>query len=437
MNILRLKHWGQILLVVLALAGTFFSVHVQAKVYENDQDPRSVQSGSADQKSGKAGTDNADFVSAGITLITDQIADINKPWWKKAWDFTKDDIKFVASLADYSFQQMWNGTKAAAVWTGDKIVTGAKIAGFVADNLIRYTFESSLHTLSFVLPPLLQLYDKVSYVVNPYWPLEKAVTGFAWGLIDHYNPEDVKKDGDLVAWDSSNNECVDQGKTTSDLSRSSAGKRHILYVNGIHTTFENHCGTLKHIHDVTCCDVSGIYNASEGYIPDTWQSGIDKDENILGSSFYTSKNIATQQLVDELRSQNDNSDIELWCHSQGGIICSNALYRISDEDSWYNSTDIKNLKVESFGSAATSWPDGPKYEHMADVQDIVAIDLGQGDSIFNTKPNMVYFSGAEGVNYNFDNPVRKPIKDLTMRNHSMDDTYLPAFKLKHPEYCNN
>jgi hypothetical protein len=50
MNILRLKHWGQILLVVLALAGTFFSVHVQAKVYENDQDPRSVQSGSADQR---------------------------------------------------------------------------------------------------------------------------------------------------------------------------------------------------------------------------------------------------------------------------------------------------------------------------------------------------------------------------------------------------
>jgi hypothetical protein len=72
-------------------------------------------------------------------------------------------------------------------------------------------------------------------------------------------------------------------------------------------------------------------------------------------------------------------------HSQGGLVTSGALTIVKDYLETIKPANkaqadaiLKNIKVETFGSAAASWPYGPQYTHYINENDTVPMITGLG-----------------------------------------------------------
>jgi hypothetical protein len=63
----------------------------------------------------------------------------------------------------------------------------------------------------------------------------------------------------------------------ANMRTSGAPPRTIAYVNGIRTTKEVFCQTLRAIGETTCAKVYGVYNATEGWIRDGEQTSTDRN----------------------------------------------------------------------------------------------------------------------------------------------------------------
>lgn len=340
--------------------------------------------------------------------------------------------------------KVWDGV----TWTGGKMVAGTRWTakkvgqglGWVYDTsktAFRAATSFAVNITSKIALPILEYVDKTLSRAYPFsYSLSKKIVAQTYKA-KYVNPENVEKDGVLSEWDSELDTCADLGTKTTITVKSGNGKKHILYVNGINTSYKGHCATLKYIHEVTCCDVSGIYNSTEGMLVDLWQSADDRREQ----EYSESNNKATIALFKNLKKEQSFDDLELWCHSQGGIICSNALKRISRNVQAKDAGFISQLNVTTFGAAAESWVTGPKYEHFINVQDLVSGDFGLGDrkgyweKHAGNIDNIHIFSGADGKNINFEKPKRKWIRDLLFNNHFMDSTYIPAYKAYYPNAC--
>ncbi len=296
------------------------------------------------------------------------------------WNTTVDTVvstgRAVASAAKWT----WNTSVAAVKDLVDIDITLVKGTYNATKWAVRHGTRGAVETLSKIGQPVLtfanNFYDSTSPLV---YGATKYVAAAAYSQL-FIDPVDLAKDGQVSYWDSSTNTC-NEGEGSLQGS-SSGSKRHILYVNGVQTSYAHHCETLKHIHEVTCCDVSGVYNATEGLLVDLWQSASDRAEN----PFQDSKNKTTVALTQKLEKLSSYDNLELWCHSQGGIICSNSIKRTNFYFASTNDTDkLVKLKVNSYGAAAEDWATGPKYEHFIHEGDMVSGDLGLGESKYNWK----------------------------------------------------
>jgi hypothetical protein len=167
MNMQRLKHWGQVALITVVVIGVFAGGSVQAKVYEKSQDSRSSHN-SAEGKNGQTESKKGDtnFISAGATLVADQIVDINKPWWKKGWDLTKDYTRLVGAYIGDKAKQVWDAGVTAAKWTGDKIVSGAKWTWNQIVDDYRFVKRKAIQGYNFAKKEAIATYNVVKKVAK-------------------------------------------------------------------------------------------------------------------------------------------------------------------------------------------------------------------------------------------------------------------------------
>ncbi|MCU0240191.1 MAG: hypothetical protein MUC29_12180, partial [Pyrinomonadaceae bacterium] len=155
----------------------------------------------------------------------------------------------------------------------------------------------------------------------------------------------------------------------------------LIFVNGINTTFDLHKTNLQNLANATGQPVVGIYNATQGMFKDLVQSAGDKYD--IGN------NPAVKTLADNIYNElKAGRSPHIIAHSQGGLITSRAIQDVQNrlrlEDGMSKKDAQKlmgNLKVETFGSAASKYPDGPKYVHYVNNKDLVPNLFGLGKGL--------------------------------------------------------
>lgn len=141
-----------------------------------------------------------------------------------------------------------------------------------------------------------------------------------------------------------------------------------VFINGILTSSAGFIGGLEQVNAAWGgADVVGLYNGSEGKIPDVLQAFDDKIQ-ALGYQRLATRNPAVESLKELIR-QNANGDrkLELIAHSQGSAIVSAALSDLYRED-----PDLVSfVEVTTFGAFGTNFPPGPTYHHYIHDRDLV------------------------------------------------------------------
>lgn len=225
----------------------------------------------------------------------------------------------------------------------------------------------------------------------------------------------------------------------------------IIYVNGINTTFDSHTHNLQAIADKTGQPVIGIYNSTEGMLKDLIQSAGDKYDIGNNPAVTTMANT----VYNELKA---GRSVHLMAHSQGGLITSRALQDVQNRlrlEGGMSRAQVEALmhdkvKVETFGSAASSYPNGPQYVHYVNNKDLVPglFGLGKGVQIpwglrlaayanpvtrpimafidavsFLAKPSINPGNGAQ-VHYFTKNPSESGLGKYFEGTHTFEPVYL-------------
>jgi hypothetical protein len=185
----------------------------------------------------------------------------------------------------------------------------------------------------------------------------------------------------------------------------------IVYVNGISTTKDAQFGSLQQIADRTGARVVGVHNATQGGVVDVIQSA--------GDTFDIGRNPAVDTLADTVYEEiTAGRTIHLMAHSQGALITSRALQdvyqRLRLEDGLSRREAerlLSRVEVETFGGAAGSYPDGPRYVHYVNRRDAVATLFGLGPFA-----NQLVRPGRGAVVHRFNEGDNA---------HGFEQTYLP------------
>lgn len=191
----------------------------------------------------------------------------------------------------------------------------------------------------------------------------------------------------------------------------------VIYVNGISTDKAGQSAELQSIADKSGMRAIGIHNATEGVVSDLLQCVKDKLDK--------GKNPAVDTLADTIYSElKAGRSVHLMGYSHGGLITSRALNdvarRLRIEDGMSKAQveqTMSRLNVETFGAAACTYPDGPKYVHYVNDKDIVPTLFGLGGS---AKTPMDFLRDAgKGAQVHYFSE-----KNMFSGAHALADTYL-------------
>lgn len=157
----------------------------------------------------------------------------------------------------------------------------------------------------------------------------------------------------------------------------------IIYVNGIRTDQEAQSVSLQKIADRAGAPVIGVRNATRGTALDLIQSA--------GDMLDIGRNPAVDTLRDTIYGEiKAGRGVHLMAHSQGGLITSRALQDVRNklmlENFFRNPFTARRetermlgqVRVETFGGAAPSYPDGPQYVHYVNRLDPIPGVFGLG-----------------------------------------------------------
>jgi hypothetical protein len=147
-------------------------------------------------------------------------------------------------------------------------------------------------------------------------------------------------------------------------------------VNGIMTDAKLHLSDMQHLAN-TGLEVVGIRNATEGFFPDLTQSVQDK------LRFPSVENKATSTVTKLiLEAVEKKEPLLLVGHSQGALIISAALRSAADSLGHLSAAEkqraLSSIRVETYGGAAATYVNGPKYEHFVNRRDLVPMLTGVG-----------------------------------------------------------
>ena len=206
--------------------------------------------------------------------------------------------------------------------------------------------------------------------------------------------------------------------------------RKVIFVNGMKNTGADHAESALALSWVQMCTVIGVYNLSVSGWKDFTQCIGDKNQfngpvsfsaqnkvgigtmlqgrtSVEAARVALMRNPAQVALFDLLRKP-ENQRREIFAHSQGNLILSNALQAIEAVD---GPQGLAGRTVHTFGSPAVNWPRGlTKYEH-AFTWDPVTFLAGFDDTWTISKVGMP--SGT-----------RNPITHAFLEYLKMDPTFL-------------
>lgn len=233
------------------------------------------------------------------------------------------------------------------------------------------------------------------------------------------------------------------------MPKQGATTKRIIYVNGITTPKSTHYQNMKDIANDTGAGVIGIHNSTNGTGWDLVQCAKDKAD--VGKN--PAHDTLTQTIVSEL---NQGHSVHILAHSQGGLITARSLrwaetllykQEIAKRGSMINPLikreareEVQRLmgkiRVETFGAAAASYPDGPRYVHYVNDADKVPTQFGIGDS---NSPVVKWVAGKDAVAKHFKadfpgkklmdvipnyTPTGKNLMDLNFAPHSIENCYM-------------
>jgi hypothetical protein len=150
--------------------------------------------------------------------------------------------------------------------------------------------------------------------------------------------------------------------------RPATGK--LIYVNGAGTTEAAQQRQLRQIADVTGAEVVGVHNATQGLVKDYQQ--VLHDEANGGSD-----DAAVRPLADLIYAEvSAGRDVTVLGHSQGAAITAAALRQVEGRlamrgfsASKIEST-MQHAKIVTMGEVGGRFPDGPRYIHFINKNDL-------------------------------------------------------------------
>lgn len=173
------------------------------------------------------------------------------------------------------------------------------------------------------------------------------------------------------------------GQVTKYINQEAAQTRYfnhgrtVIFINGMANSGHGHAKSALALSLLQMCPVIGVYNQSSGVIRDLRECYGDKDQfngplsfsaknrAALGTVFHqaTSEQVILNALgrnpsqvrLFHLLRQSEHRQTEIFAHSQGNLILSNALQGIAAVD---GPQSVQGRIVHTFGSPAINWPSG-------------------------------------------------------------------------------
>lgn len=213
----------------------------------------------------------------------------------------------------------------------------------------------------------------------------------------------------------------------------------IVYVNGILTTYDQSkdehghytgiCGTMEAIAQATCAEVTGIYNATQGFGRD-----LDKSLDHIAKQGTTTAVDTVRELL--VTAAQKHQPLTLFAHSDGGLLTQEAVAQAKAElmmDDNLTAAEAEQklnvISISSFGTALLGWPKGPHYERFTNTADpvppaIIGAQISYQDAAWSD-------SAAADKTYVFTSPHFNPLES-----HYMDTSYIPEFsRIKGAPHC--
>ena len=167
--------------------------------------------------------------------------------------------------------------------------------------------------------------------------------------------------------------------------RTGASKGVAIFVNGILNNLGDQTRALQGVADATGYSVVGVHNATGGAVSDLAESIGQK----LGLDQQRCVDTTARLVLDELAG---DRSVRLFGHSQGGLVLSLALAKVKSqlESRGFSPGQVKaqlaRIEVTALGSAASSYPEGPKYTLVDNELDPISrIATAVGRKLTNAK----------------------------------------------------
>lgn len=232
-----------------------------------------------------------------------------------------------------------------------------------------------------------------------------------------YRTDDAKFDGAFVG---AKGEVFPPGTPLSSLpaavpTKGVSQSTTFVYVNGMGIERDRQAKELQLIADQTGARVVGLHNGTSGWAGDFPQA--------LGDKLDQGRNPAVDALEKLVLQELDaGRPVHLLAHSHGALITSRALTHVRRmlearglSPSAVNAK-LGKVQVETFGGAASSYPDGPRYVHYVNRADIQSAIYGMGPDGDPRRRN----AGAGAQFRSFSAPALSPVVT-----HDFPGTYLP------------
>ena len=152
----------------------------------------------------------------------------------------------------------------------------------------------------------------------------------------------------------------------------------LVYVNGLNSNKDEQAKAIQDLANATKVGIVGVHNATHGMFRDIMQS--------VGDKLNLGNNPPVDTLVQIFHEKaTKGKHVHVLGHSQGGLIIARALKHLKKklrlEDGMSNDEAMKvmgNIKVETFGQASATFPDGPEYVHYVNNKDPITQLFGLG-----------------------------------------------------------
>lgn len=170
-----------------------------------------------------------------------------------------------------------------------------------------------------------------------------------------------------------------------------------IFVNGVGNTAKDQADEMHSLADSTGLEFLGVHNSTGGLVADVGEAILQK----LG--FDRNARPAEELAKVILERLESSQPLKLFAHSQGALMLSEALRHVKDALMKKGAplpkaeAMMSDLEVETYATAAGTFPDGPKYVHYINDNDFVPSWFGTSDPRQPNRPAPAWGRWIDGA----------------------------------------